>query len=140
MLAIDLPQARRLDSRGLLCQVAVGALAALGAAVWDRHVGLSVLGGASMVWSTNLYISARARVLERSVTAALSRVLVGELIKVICTIALFLIAARLPHVVWPALLFGYVAALIASWIAVAAPGGGVRHAALTGARNQHWKA
>jgi F0F1-type ATP synthase assembly protein I len=137
---LDLPDTRRLASRALLCQGAVGALAAAAAAVWDRYVGLSVLGGASIVWLTTLYISRRAQVLETTVTAALWRVLVGELIKVSCTIALFLIAARLPHLVWPALLFGYVAGLIASWVVAAAPAGAVPSVALTGARNQRLEA
>jgi F0F1-type ATP synthase assembly protein I len=136
---LDLPQARRLASRGLLCQAVVAALAAVAAAIWGRYVGLSVVGGASIMWLTTLYISRRARVLETSVTAALWRVLVGELIKVSCTIALFLIAARMPHLVWPALLLGYVAALIASWVAIAAPDAGLQQVAL-GARNQRWEA
>jgi F0F1-type ATP synthase assembly protein I len=131
---------RWLTSRGVLCQAAVVALAALAAALWGRYAGLSMLGGATMVWLTNLYISSRARVVTRSVTAALVRVLVGELIKVSCTIALFLIAARLPHTVWPALLFGYAAALIASWVAVAAPGGGLQRSALAAVPNHNWEA
>jgi len=112
---------RWLTSRGLLCQVAVGALVILTAVLWGRYAALSVLGGASMVWVTNLYIRSRARVTERTVTAALVQVLIGELIKVIGTIAMFAVAARVPHLVWPALLFGYVAALVASWVSAAVP-------------------
>ena len=139
-MLIDLPQARRLASRGWLSQATVAVLAVVAAIVWDRYAGLSVLGGASMVWLTNFYVSGRARVLEHSVAAALSRVLVGELIKVICTIGMFLIAARVPHMVWPALLFGYVAALIASWVAGTAPGARLQPAALAGAANEPWEA
>jgi F0F1-type ATP synthase assembly protein I len=114
---------RWLTSHGLLHQATVGALAIVVAAIWGRYAGLSMLGGASMVWVTNLYIRSRARVVERTVAAALQRVMIGELIKVIGTIALFATAARIPHVVWPALLFGFAAALVASW-AFAAKGPG----------------
>jgi F0F1-type ATP synthase assembly protein I len=62
----------------------------------------------------------RARVPEHSVGAALQRAMVGELIKVVATIALFAAAARVPHLMWPAFLLGYAAALVACWIASAA--------------------
>jgi F0F1-type ATP synthase assembly protein I len=110
-----------LTSRALLCQMAIGALVALTAMLWGRYAALSVLGGASMVWVTNLYIKSRARVTERTVAAALVQVLIGELIKVMGTVAMFAVAARVPHLVWPALLLGYVAALVASWVTIAAP-------------------
>jgi F0F1-type ATP synthase assembly protein I len=112
---------RRLSARGLLCQAGVGAMVALVAAVWGRYAGWSALGGAAVAWVTNLYMYSRALVLERSLGAALQRVLVGELIKVAATIALFVAAARMPHVVWPALLGGYAAARVASWLALAVP-------------------
>jgi F0F1-type ATP synthase assembly protein I len=110
---------RWLTARGLAYQVAVAALVVVTAAVWGRHAALSVLGGASIVWVTNLYISIRARVAERTLGAALQRVMVGELIKVIGTIALFMVAARVPHLVWPGLLCGFVIALVATWLAAA---------------------
>ncbi len=114
---------RWLNSRAMRCHAVVVAVAVLTGVIWGRFTALSVLGGASMVWGTNLYISSRARVVERSVGAALGRVMVGEFIKVICTIALFMVAARVPHLVWPGLLLGFVAALIASWVSasMAAP-------------------
>ena len=124
MTAIDLPQARQMALGSVPGQAAaIAALVTLAAAFQGRYAALSVLGGAFMVWVTNLYIQNRARVPERSVTAALQRVMVGELIKVIGTIAMFATAARVPHVVWPALLLGYAVALVASWVSVAIPGG-----------------
>ncbi|MBS0379216.1 MAG: ATP synthase subunit I [Proteobacteria bacterium] len=128
---------RWLNTRAMRTQATVVALAILVWVIFGPYAGLSVLGGASMVWVTHLYISSRARVVERSIAAALWRVMVGELIKVICTIALFMVAARIPHVVWPALLFGFVAALIATWV-VAATGTDAAAAtpALPGAHNQ----
>ena len=78
--------------------------------------GGSALFGAGVAWVTWFYASKRASVPERSAAAALSRVMVGEFIKVVGTIALFAVAARVPHMVWPAMLCGYVAALIATWL------------------------
>ena len=76
----------------------------------------SALFGAGVAWVTTSYASSRARVPERSASAALQRVLVGEFIKVLGTIALFAAATRVPHVVWPALLCGYATALVVSWL------------------------
>src|SRR5262249_6049560 len=113
------------------------ALVALAAALQGRYAALSVLGGAFMVWVTNLYMSSRARVLERSVAAALQRLMIGEVIKVIGTLAMFAIAARMRHVVWPALLLGYAAALVASWVSVAkASGASATGLAFSGVRNK----
>jgi F0F1-type ATP synthase assembly protein I len=42
--------------------------------------------------------------------------MVGELIKVVATIALFAAAARVPHLVWPGLLSGYALALVGGWL------------------------
>jgi len=122
--AIDLPQARRMALGIVPGQAAaVAAPVILAAAFQGRYAALSMLGGAFMVWVTNLYMRSRARVAERSVTAALQRVMIGELVKVVGTIAMFAIAARIPHVVWPALLIGYAAALVSSWLSVALPSG-----------------
>jgi F0F1-type ATP synthase assembly protein I len=108
---------RVLSSRGVLCQAGVGAVAVLVASIWGRYAGCSALAGAAVAWVTTLYASSRALLPERSLTAALQRVMVGELVKVLATIALFAVAARVPHTVWPALLCAYAAALVASWLA-----------------------
>jgi F0F1-type ATP synthase assembly protein I len=117
VIAIDLPNARRL---GLAC-VRAQAQATLGVAVvslgWGGgRAALSALGGGAIAGVTTLYASRRAAVPEYSAGAALQRVMVGECIKVLSTIALFAAAARVPRVVWPALLCGYAAALVASWV------------------------
>ena len=114
---------RLLSSRGLLCLAGVGAMAALVAIGWGRYAGCSALGGAAVAWGTNLYMHSRALVPARSVGAALGQAVVGELVKVLATIALFAAAARVPHLVWPALLCGYVAGLVASWLSLAGGGG-----------------
>jgi F0F1-type ATP synthase assembly protein I len=108
---------RVLSSRGLLCQAGVVAVAGLAASIWGRYAGYSALAGAAVAWVTTLYMRRRALVPARSVDAALRQVMVGELVKVLATIALFAVAARVPHTVWPALLCGYATALVASWLA-----------------------
>jgi F0F1-type ATP synthase assembly protein I len=105
-----------LSARGLLPQAAVGALVAIVAIASGRYAAWSALGGAAVAWVTTLYMWSRSRVLEQSVAAALRRAMVGELVKVVGTIALFAAAARVPHLVWAALLLGYAAALVACWV------------------------
>jgi F0F1-type ATP synthase assembly protein I len=125
VLAIDLPHARRLALRVVLGQAAVTAVAALLAwALAGRAGGWSALGGAAVAWVTTLYARRWAQVPGRTVGAALGRGMVAELIKVIATIALFAAAARVPHLVWPALLCGYAVALASTWLSYAVSGGG----------------
>jgi F0F1-type ATP synthase assembly protein I len=125
---------RMRSSRGLLCQAGVGVLVALAAALWSRYAGASALAGAAVAWVTTLYMWRRALVAERTVAAALQRAVVGELIKVVGTIALFAAAARIPHLVWPALLLGYAAALIAFWVTCALAPGAARRVDVAHAR------
>jgi F0F1-type ATP synthase assembly protein I len=92
------------------------AVAALCLTAGGLRASGSALIGAGVAWVTTFYASRRAGVPERTVGAALQRVLVGEFIKVAGTIALFAVAARVPHLVWPAMLCGFAAALVASWL------------------------
>jgi F0F1-type ATP synthase assembly protein I len=92
------------------------AVAALSLVAGGRPGVVSALFGAAVAWVTTLYASRRASVPEHTVGAALQRVMVGEFIKVLATIALFAAATRVPHLVWPALLCGYAAALVAFWL------------------------
>jgi F0F1-type ATP synthase assembly protein I len=113
---IDPPPARP-HLEGVRAQaITMIAVAALSLVAGGLPAVRSALFGAGIAWVTTYYASSRARVAEHSVGAALQRVLVGEFIKVIGTIALFAVATRLPHTVWPALLCGYVAALVVSWL------------------------
>jgi len=96
--------------------IAAIVVVALSFVAGGRAAALSALGGAAVAWVTTLYASRRASVPEQSVGAALGRVVTGEFIKVLSTIALFAAASRVPHMVWPALLCGYVAALAAFWL------------------------
>jgi F0F1-type ATP synthase assembly protein I len=113
----DVPHASSLAFRCMRAQaITTVVVAALSLVAGGRPAVMSVLIGAAVAWVTTFYASKRASVPERSVGAALQRVMVGEFIKVLATIALFAAAARVPHLVWPAFLCGYVAALIAAWL------------------------
>ena len=122
--------ARRADVRGRadswLWVQALPIIAVLGmsALAGGRPAAVSALAGAAVAGVTTLYASRRARVPEYTVGAALRRVMVGEFIKVLATIALFGVAARMPHVVWPALLGGYAAALLSCWLPAMTAGTG----------------
>jgi len=107
----------KLVNATLLTQaITITAVAALGAVAGGPRAAASALFGAGVAWVTTFYASRRAQVPEYTVGAALQRVLVGEFIKVLGTIGLFAAATRVPHLVWPALLCGYVAALVVSWL------------------------
>jgi hypothetical protein len=113
---IDLPQARRLAFGLVLGQTALTLTAASGAwALAGAAAGWSTLGGAVVQGVTSLYARHRALLPAGTVNGALLRVMVGELIRVVSTIALFAAAARVPHLVWPALLSGYGVALLGGW-------------------------
>jgi len=115
--ANDLPPSRSPMFSGMRGQaITTIAVAALCLLVGGRPAVGSALFGAAVAWVTTFYASNRARVPEHSVGAALQRVMVGEFIKVVATIALFAAATRVAHVVWPALLCGYTASLVASWL------------------------
>ena len=103
--------------------VAVAAVVALCLLAGGREAALSALGGAVVAWVTTLYANRRASVPEQTAGAALGRVMTGELIKVLSTIALFAAASRVPHMVWPALLGGYIAVLVAFWLWFVTAGG-----------------
>lgn len=121
MLVIDLPHARRLAFGIVLGQIGVALIAASCAwALAGSAAGLSACGGAAVHWVTTLYARRWALAPAGTVNGALLRVMVGELIKVASTVVLFIAAARVPRLVWPALLCGYVVALIGGWLSQAA--------------------
>jgi F0F1-type ATP synthase assembly protein I len=108
---------KTLYSKALLWQVAVGiSLALVCSAPWGLYAGLSALVGAGIGVVANLYMTRKALVPERTAPAALRRLIVGQIVKVVVTIGLFMAASRLPHVVWPALLGAYVVTLLVFWV------------------------
>ena len=92
--------------------LAAAAVAALG---WGRRAGLSALAGGAIGLIANLYMTLRSLRAAKSAGDALGRVLMGQMVKVAITVGLFVAAARFPGLVWPAMLIGYIATLIAFW-------------------------
>ena len=110
-------QIRRLAHWVLLLQTVVGLAVALVCLVfWGRSAFISALAGAFTGVIANLYMTLRALQPARTPQGALGRLYFGQLIKVVVSLALFVLAFRyLPHVVWPALLVAYLAILVVSW-------------------------
>jgi len=108
---------RALFSKALWWQAAVGvSLALVCSAPWGPYAGVSALVGAGIGLVANFYMTRKALVPERTAPAALRRLIVGQIVKVLVTIGLFMAASRLPHVMWPALLGTYVATLLVFWL------------------------
>ncbi|HTW75430.1 MAG TPA: ATP synthase subunit I [Steroidobacteraceae bacterium] len=110
---------RRLAHRVLVLQAATGLIVALVClAVWGRNGFVSALAGAVTGVIANLYMTFRALQPARTPNAALGRLYFGQLVKVIVTVGLFVLAyVILPQVAWPALLLAYLATLVVSWSA-----------------------
>ncbi len=109
---------RSLAYRVLLLQFGIGGAVALICLVWGANASVSALAGAVTGVIANLYMTFRALLPASSPQAALGRMYFGQLIKVVLTVGLFVLAYELlPHVVWPALLVAYLATLAVSWSA-----------------------
>ena len=107
---------RPLASRILLAQTGAGAAVALVCLlVWGRYACGSALAGAGTGVAANLYMTFKALQPARTPRRALGQLYLGQLVKVGLTVALFLLAARMPHVSWPALLIAYLATLMVFW-------------------------
>jgi len=107
---------RPLASRILLVQTGAGAAVALVCLlVWGRYACVSALAGAATGVAANLYMTFRVLQPARTPRRALGQLYLGQLVKVALTVALFMLAARMPHVSWPALLSAYLATLVVFW-------------------------
>jgi ATP synthase protein I len=107
---------RPIAVRILAWQAGVGVLIAAGClALWGRQAAVSALAGAAIGVIANLYMTLKALRPKRSARAALGALYTGQLVKVALTVALFVAAARLPGLVWPALLIAYIATLAVFW-------------------------
>ena len=107
---------RPLASRILLVQTGAGAAVALVCLlVWGRYACVSALAGAATGVAANLYMTFKALQPARTPRRALGQLYLGQLVKVALTVALFVLAARMPHVSWPALLIAYAATLVVFW-------------------------
>jgi ATP synthase protein I len=107
---------RPLASRILLVQTGAGAAVALVCLlVWGRYAFVSALAGAGTGLVANLYMTFKALQPARTPRRALGQLYLGQLVKVGLTVALFMLAAHLPHLSWPALLIAYLATLVVFW-------------------------
>ena len=107
---------RPVASRILLVQTGAGAAVALVCLlVWGRDACVSALAGASVGVVANMYMTFKVLQPARTPRRALGQLYLGQLVKVALTVALFVLAARMPHVSWPALLIAYAATLVVFW-------------------------
>lgn len=110
------PQARRLAVRILLWQAVITlVLAGLIALAANAAAGVYALTGGAMGWLANLYMSVAALRPTRVAGVALARLLVGQFVKVLLTIAMFVAVAQREGVVWPAVIAGYIATMVVFW-------------------------
>ena len=107
---------RPLASRILLAQTGAGAAVALVCLlVWGRYAWVSALAGAGTGVAANMYMTFKALQPARTPRRALGQLYLGQLVKVGLTVVLFMAAARMPQVSWPALLIAYLATLVVFW-------------------------
>jgi F0F1-type ATP synthase assembly protein I len=94
----------------------VGAALALACLpVWGRNGFVSALVGAGTAVIANAYRTYKALQPARTARQMLRQLYLAEFVNFALTIALFLLAARMPHVSWPALLLAYVGTLVVLW-------------------------
>jgi ATP synthase protein I len=102
--------------RILAWQAGVGVVIAVAClALWGGQASVSALAGAAIGIIANLYMTLKALRPRQSARAALGALYMGQLVKVALTVAMFVIAARQPRLVWPALLVAYIAMLAVFW-------------------------
>jgi F0F1-type ATP synthase assembly protein I len=82
---------------------------------YGKAAGLSALGGGLIGVIANLYMTFNALRKATSATGALGTLLFGQLVKVVLTVMMFVAAARMPGLIWPALLVSYLATLVVFW-------------------------
>jgi len=111
--------------RILTLQTGVGvAVAALCFFVWGLATAISAIAGAGIGVIANLYMTLKVLKPAASPQGALGRLYIGQLVKVALTVILFLLAARIRGLSWPAMLLGYAGTLVVFWWVplAAAPG------------------
>jgi ATP synthase protein I len=107
---------RQTAVRILAWQAGVGVLiAAVCLVLWGVPAGVSALAGAAIGTIANLYMTFKALRPARTPGAALGALYMGQLVKVALTVGLFVAVARLPGLVWTALLVAYIAMLVVFW-------------------------
>lgn len=108
---------RRLAGRILVWQLVVTlGLAALVAAVVDGASGRSTLAGGLIGLIANLFMTLAALRPTHNAGLALGRLMVGQVVKVLLTVAMFVALGQRKDVVWPAVIVGYIATLVVFWL------------------------
>ncbi len=123
MLAIDLPQARRLAFGVVLGQAGVTVTAALCAwGIADRRAGLSALlgGGIATAGSLAMVRLALGGGAGADARRALSAFYLGEALKLAVVIVLFVLVLKWVRVAPLAMLAAFAATLLVYWIALLA--------------------
>lgn len=107
---------RRVAARILMWQAGVTlALGAVCTAAFGVDVGKSSLVGGLIGVIANLFMSIAALRNARTPALALGRLFVGQLLKVLLTVAMFIAVAAQKWLNWPALLGAYVLTLVVFW-------------------------
>jgi ATP synthase protein I len=120
VLAIDLPQARRLAFRVVLGQAGVTVVAALCAwGLADARAAMSALLGGGIATAGSL---AMAGLMfgrkSASATSALSRFYAGEAVKIVVVIVLFVVVLKTVRVAALAMFVGFAATFLVYWVAL----------------------
>lgn len=117
MTAVRDPGIRRLAAIILLGQVAVtGVIAAIAFAAGGAAWAQSALAGGAIGILGNLFMTIAALRPTASAGLALSRMMLGQLLKVLLTVAMFFALARRPWVNWLTVFVAYVATLFVFWL------------------------
>lgn len=90
-------------------------IAAVSWALGGQRAGFSALAGAVIGIIANLYMLLKALRPRHSARAALGALFMAQLVKIAVTVVLFLLVARVPGLVWPALLIAYAVTLVVFW-------------------------
>lgn len=107
---------RRLAARILLVQAATTMMiAAVCVLVWGRMPALSALAGGAIGLIANAVMMLVVLRSTSGAAGALGRLMIGQMLKVMVTVALLVIVARGRWANWPALLFAYAATLFVYW-------------------------
>ena len=128
MSAFEGGQPRRLALRIALVQLAVTvSIAAACALAWSGPHAASALAGGLIGIGGNVPMAVALLRTGGSPSNVLKRMILGQLAKVGLTVALLLVAARMPWMRWPPLLVAYAATfLVFWWVPAAASRRGVK--------------
>ena len=108
---------RRLAAEILMTQAATTiAITALCALVWGRIAALSALAGGAIGLLANAAMMLIVLRTNAGATAAVGRLMSGQLVKVVITVGLLLVVVQSYQASWPALLGAYAATLFVYWL------------------------